>query len=45
MLDEKGDISSIMLHGDAITVCDTTSVSEALLLLIALYFTINLQST
>jgi len=43
VLDEKDVISSLILHGDGITVCNTTSLSEALLLLIALYWTINLN--
>jgi len=42
-LNDKEDISTIIVHGDGVNVCETTTVSQALLLLIALYYVINLD--
>ena len=42
-LTEKDEISCIFVCADGITVCDTTSVSQSFLLLISLYFLLNLN--
>lgn len=43
MLNDKDDVASVVVHGDGISVCNAASLSRGVLLLIALYFTINLD--